>query len=207
MSNFTFDWKGETVMQFGNKAAVEWLIAGLGNPGSKYENTRHNMGFRTVELLAEQKGVKLNKVKFKSAYNICEFAGCRCLVMKPQTYMNLSGEAVREAAQFYKIPPDHVLVIYDDVSLPVGKLRVRPTGSAGGHNGIKNIIAHLGTQDFPRVKIGTGAPEDKDGMIDWVIGVPSQKEREVLLESFKRAIEAAACVIEHGCQRAMNDFN
>lgn len=196
-------------MLFGNKggSSVEWLIAGLGNPGSKYENTRHNMGFRTVELLAEQRGVKLNKVKFKSAYNIMEFAGARCLVMKPQTYMNLSGEAVREAAQFYKIPADHVLVIFDDVSLPVGKLRVRPTGSAGGHNGIKNIIAHLGTQDFPRIKIGTGAPEDKDGMIDWVIGVPSQKEREVLLESFKRAIEAAACVIEHGCQRAMNDFN
>ena len=196
-------------MLFGNKggSSVEWLIAGLGNPGAKYENTRHNMGFRTVELLAEQKGVKLNRVKFKSAYNIFEFAGARCLVMKPQTYMNLSGEAVREAAQFYKIPPDHVLVIYDDVSLPVGKLRVRPTGSAGGHNGIKNIIAHLGTQDFPRVKIGTGAPEDKDGMIDWVTGVPSQKEREVLLESFRRAIEAAACVIEHGCQRAMNDFN
>lgn len=196
-------------MLFGNKggSSVEWLIAGLGNPGSKYENTRHNMGFRTVELLAEQRGVKLNKVKFKSAYNLMEFAGARCLVMKPQTYMNLSGEAVREAAQFYKIPADHVLVIFDDVSLPVGKLRVRPTGSAGGHNGIKNIIAHLGTQDFPRIKIGTGAPEDKDGMIDWVIGVPSQKEREVLLESFKRAIEAAACVIEHGCQRAMNDFN
>lgn len=202
-----FNWKGETDMLFGNKSAVEWLIAGLGNPGSKYENTRHNMGFRTVELLAEQRGVKLNKVKFKSAYNLMEFAGARCLVMKPQTYMNLSGEAVREAAQFYKIPADHVLVIYDDVSLPVGKLRVRPTGSAGGHNGIKNVIAHLGTQDFPRIKIGTGAPEDKDGMIDWVTGVPSQKEREVLLESFKRAIEAAACVIEHGCQRAMNDFN
>ena len=133
---------------FGNKggSSVEWLIVGLGNPGPKYENTRHNMGFRTVELLAEQAGVKLNKVKFKSAYNVCEFAGVRCLVMKPQTYMNLSGEAVREAAQFYKIPPDRVLVIYDDVSLPVGKLRVRPTGSAGGHNGIKNIIAHLGTQ-------------------------------------------------------------
>ena len=164
-------------------------------------------GATGVELLAEQKGVKLNKVKFKSAYNLMEFAGARCLVMKPQTYMNLSGEAVREAAQFYKIPPDRVLVIYDDVSLPAGKLRVRPSGSAGGHNGIKNIIAHLGTQDFPRVKIGTGAPEDKDGMIDWVIGVPSQKEREVLLKAFKRAIEAAACVIEHGCQRAMNDFN
>ncbi len=193
---------------FGNKgSSVEWLVAGLGNPGQRYENTRHNMGFRTVELLAEQKGVKLNKVKFKSAYNIMEFAGARCLVMKPQTYMNLSGEAVREAARFYKIPADHVLVIFDDVSLPVGKLRVRPTGSAGGHNGIKNIIAHLGTQDFPRIKIGTGAPEEKEGMIDWVIGVPSQKEREVLLEAFKRAIQAAECVIEHGCQRAMNDFN
>ena len=195
-------------MLFGNKgSSVEWLIAGLGNPGTKYENTRHNMGFRTVELLAEQRGVKLNKVKFKSAYNLMEFAGARCRVMKPQTDLNRSGEAVREAAQFYKIPPDHVLVIYDDVALPVGKLRVRPTGSAGGHNGIKNIIAHLGTQDFPRIKIGTGAPEDKDGMIDWVIGVPSQTEREVLLEAFRRAIEAAACVIEHGCQRAMNDFN
>ena len=129
--------------------AVDWLIVGLGNPGQKYEHTRHNMGFLTVDLLAEQLNVKLNKVKFKSAYNIVRFGGQKCLVMKPQTYMNLSGEAVHEAAQFYKIPADHVLVIYDDVSLPVGKLRVRPTGSAGGHNGIKNIIAHLGTQEFP----------------------------------------------------------
>lgn len=196
-------------MLFGNNgpSSVEWLIAGLGNPGRKYENTRHNFGFRTVELLAEQRGVKLNKVKFKSAYNLMEFAGARCLVMKPQTYMNLSGEAVREAAQFYKIPPDHVLAIYDDVSLPVGKLRVRPSGSAGGHNGIKNIIAHLGTQDFPRIKIGAGAPGEDGDMIEWVIGVPSQKEREALLEVFKRAIQAAECVIEYGCQKAMNDFN
>ena len=128
--------------------------------------------------------------------------------MKPQTYMNLSGEAVREAVQFYKVPADHVLVIYDDVSLPVGKLRVRPTGSAGGHNGIKNIIAHLGTQDFPRVKIGTGAPAGGGAdMIDWVIGEPSKAEKKVLLESFERAIDAAACIIEYGCQKAMNDFN
>ncbi|MCI9001471.1 MAG: aminoacyl-tRNA hydrolase [Oscillibacter sp.] len=195
-------------MQFENRgSAVEWLIVGLGNPGKQYEHTRHNMGFLTVDLLAEEKAVKLNKVKFKAAYNLMEFAGARCLVMKPQTYMNLSGEAVREAAQFYKIPPERVLVIYDDVSLPVGKLRVRPSGSAGGHNGIKNIIAHLGTQDFPRVKIGTGAPGEGGDMIGWVIGVPSQKEREQLLDAFHRAIEAAACVIEHGCQRAMNDFN
>ena len=193
---------------FASKSAgPEWLVVGLGNPGQKYANTRHNMGFLTVDLLAEEKGVKLNKVKFKAAYNVLSFAGARCLVMKPQTYMNLSGEAVREAAQFYKIPADHVLVIYDDVSLPVGKIRVRPTGSAGGHNGIKNIIAHLGTQDFPRIKIGTGAPGQDGDMIDWVIGVPSQADRKVLLESFHRAIEAAACIIEHGCQKAMNDFN
>ena len=158
-------------------AAVDWLVVGLGNPGAKYEHTRHNMGFLAVDLA------------------------------KPQTYMNLSGEAVREAVQFYKIPADHVLVIYDDVSLPVGKLRVRPTGSAGGHNGIKNIIAHLGTQDFPRIKIGTGAPGEGGDMIDWVIGVPSQAERKVLVESFRRAIDAAECIIEHGCQKAMNDFN
>ena len=189
-------------------AAVDWLVVGLGNPGSKYEHTRHNMGFLTVDLLAEQAGVKLNKVKFKSAYNILRFAGAKCLVMKPQTYMNLSGEAVREAVQFYKLPPERVLVIYDDVSLPVGKIRVRPTGSAGGHNGIKNIIAHLGTQDFPRIKIGTGAPAGGGAeMIDWVIGVHSQAERKVLVESFRRAIEAAECIIEHGCQKAMNDFN
>ena len=181
---------------------------GLGNPGQKYEHTRHNMGFLTVDLLAEKTGVKLNKVKFKAAYNIMNFAGCKCLVMKPQTYMNLSGEAVREAVQFYKIPADHVLVIYDDISLPVGKLRVRPTGSAGGHNGIKNIIAHLGTQDFPRVKIGVGAPEGGGAeMVDWVIGAPSQAERKVLVESFEKAIQAAECIIAHGCQQAMNQFN
>ena len=195
-------------MPFGMKtSAVDWLIVGLGNPGSKYEHTRHNMGFLTVDLLAEKLGVKLNKVKFKAAYNIVNFAGCKCLVMKPQTYMNLSGEAVREAAQFYKVPADHILVIYDDVSLPVGKLRVRPSGSAGGHNGIKNIIAHLGTQDFPRVKIGVAAPGDAGDMIDWVIGVPSQAERKILAESFEKAIDAAECIIIDGCQKAMNGFN
>ena len=187
---------------------VSWLLVGLGNPGSKYESTRHNMGFLTVDLLAEQLNVKLNKVKFKSAYNIVRFGGQKCLVMKPQTYMNLSGEAVHEAVQFYKIPADHVLVIYDDVSLPVGKLRVRPTGSAGGHNGIKNIIAHLGTQEFPRIKIGTGAPSGGGAeMIDWVIGVPSQAERKILVESFETAIKAAEDIIENGCQKAMNDYN
>ena len=196
-------------MLFGNKSgAVDWIIVGLGNPGEKYEHTRHNMGFLTVDLLAEKTGVKLNKVKFKAAYNMMNFAGCKCLVMKPQTYMNLSGEAVREAAQFYKVPAERVLVIYDDVSLPVGKLRVRPTGSAGGHNGITHIIAHLGSQDFPRVKIGVGAPEgaEKD-MVGHVIGVPSQAERKILAESFEKAVDAAECIIRYGCQKAMNEYN
>lgn len=191
-------------------SGVDWIVAGLGNPGEKYAKTRHNMGFLTVDLLAEQQSVKLNKVKFKAAYNILRFGGARVLVMKPQTFMNLSGEAVREAAQFYKIPPERVLVIYDDVSLPVGKLRVRPSGSAGGHNGIKSIIAHLGTDRFPRIKIGVGDPggtgPDRD-MIDWVIGVPSQADRKLLLDTFARAVDAAACIIENGCEKAMNDFN
>ena len=195
-------------MLFGNRSSAVGLADRRpGDPGQKYEHTRHNMGFLTVDLLAEEAGVKLNKVKFKSAYNMVSFAGQRCLVMKPQTYMNLSGEAVGEAARFYKIPAGHVLVIYDDISLPVGKIRVRPTGSAGGHNGIKSIIAHLGTQDFPRIKIGTGAPGEGGDMVDWVIGVPSQADRKILLESFRRAIGAAECILEHGCQKAMNDFN
>ena len=197
-------------MLFGNKggSSVEWLIAGLGNPGSKYENTRHNMGFRTVELLAEQRGVKLNKVKFKSAYNLMEFAGARCLVMKPQTYMNLSGEAVREAAQFYKIPADHVLVIFDDVSLPVGKLRVRPTGSAGGHNGIKNIIAHLHSENFPRLRLGVGGKPHPDyDMADWVLGKLRGEDRKVLDEAAERTAEAVACFLKDGPQKAMNQFN
>ena len=190
--------------------AVDWLIVGLGNPGQKYEHTRHNMGFLTVDLLAEQLNVKLNKVKFKSAYNIVRFGGQKCLVMKPQTYMNLSGEAVHEAVQFYKIPADHVLVIYDDVSLPVGKLRVRPTGSAGGHNGIKNIIAHLGTDVFPRVKIGAGAPAGGGAeMVDWVIGEPSPADKKLLLEAANRAVDAAERIVsdDGDCQKAMNLFN
>ena len=188
--------------------AVDWLIVGLGNPGQKYEHTRHNMGFLTVDLLAEQLNVKLNKVKFKSAYNIVRFGGQKCLVMKPQTYMNLSGEAVHEAVQFYKIPADHVLVIYDDVSLPVGKLRVRPTGSAGGHNGLKNIIQHLGTDGFPRIKIGVGMPAHPDHeMIDWVIGKPQGEEAKVLRATLDRAAEAALCLMEEGADAAMNRFN
>lgn len=185
-----------------------FLIVGLGNPGNEYAETRHNVGFMAVDCLAEKYCFSPFKAKFDGLIADGSIGGEKVLLLKPQTYMNLSGEAVHEAAQFYKIPADHVLVIYDDVSLPVGKLRVRPTGSAGGHNGIKNIIAHLGTQDFPRIKIGTGAPSGGGAeMIDWVIGVPSQAERKILAESFENAVKAAEDIIENGCQKAMNDYN
>lgn len=196
-------------MLFGKRSGgVAWLVVGLGNPGEQYRNTRHNMGFLTLDLLAEREKIKINRIRFHAVTADMTFGGERVLLMKPQTYMNLSGEAVREAAQFYKIPADHVLVIYDDVSLPVGKLRVRPSGSAGGHNGIKNIIAHLGTDVFPRIKIGIGAPDGTDrDMVGWVIGSPSQPERKALLDAFSRAIDAAECIIREGTDKAMNQFN
>ena len=196
-------------MLFGNKSsAVDWLVAGLGNPGQKYQNTRHNMGFLTVELLAEQRGVKLNKVKFKSAYNILSFAGHRCLVMKPQTYMNLSGEAVGEAARFYKIPPERVLVISDDVSLPLGKLRIRKSGSAGGHNGLKNIILHLGTEGFPRLKIGVGGKPHPDyDMADWVLSKFTGEDKKVIDAAIERAADAVECFLREGVDKAMGKFN
>lgn len=192
-----------------DRPPIAWIIAGLGNPGQQYANTRHNMGFLTVDLLAERYDVKLNKVKFKAAYHTLTFGGARCLVMKPQTYMNLSGEAVQAAAAFYKIPSDHVLVIYDDISLPVGKIRVRASGSAGGHNGIKSIIQHLGTEQFPRVKIGVGAPDESGEMVSWVTGTPSRADRETLLDSIDRAVGAAECIVAHDgdCREAMNRYN
>ena len=187
---------------------VNWLLVGLGNPGTKYESTRHNMGWLALDSLMEKENFKLNKLRFKAWTGILEKSGNKILVMKPQTYMNLSGESVGEAARFYKVPADHVVVISDDVSLPAGKLRIRKSGSAGGHNGLKNIIQHLGTDGFPRIKIGVGMPAHPDHeMIDWVIGVPSQAERKILVESFETAIKAAEDIIENGCQKAMNDYN
>ena len=196
-------------MLFGRKSGgIQWLIVGLGNPGEKYARTRHNLGFLALDLLAERQKLKINRIKYKALVAETEFGSARCLLMKPQTYMNLSGEAVREAAQFYKIPSDHVLVIYDDVSLPVGKLRVRPSGSAGGHNGIKNIIAHLGTDVFPRVKVGVGAPSHPDyDMVDWVIGSFSAQEKKIVDEALDRALDAAECIISCGVTEAQNRFN
>ena len=187
---------------------AEWLVVCLGNPGDKYDGTRHNVGFMVADEIGEREHIPIQKLKFKALTNTCELGGAKVLLMKPITYMNLSGEAVGEAARFYKIPSDHVLVIYDDVSLPLGKLRIRDKGSAGGHNGIKNIIAHLGTDVFPRVKVGVGAPSHPDyDMVDWVIGSFSAQERKIVDEALDRALDAAECIISRGVTEAQNRFN
>ncbi len=192
----------------GHNGGIRWLVVGLGNPGSKYENTRHNMGFMAVDLLGEQEHFSCTKVRFKALTATCELGGEKVLVMKPQTYMNLSGESVGEAARFYKIPPEHVLVISDDISLPVGKLRIRAGGSAGGHNGLKNIIQHLGTDQFPRIKVGVGSPQQAGcEVVDWVIGKPLGGDEKVLQEVLAKAAQAVSVVIEQGSDKAMNRFN
>ena len=186
---------------------VQWLLVCLGNPGKEYANTRHNIGFLAADALEKRTGVKFNKLKYRALTGEVTLGGQRVLVVKPQTYMNLSGEAVKLAGGFYKIPPDHILVLYDDVSLPLGKLRIRASGSAGGHNGIKNIIAHLGTDAFPRIKVGVGAPQREDGLVDWVIGSFTASERKVVDAAIERALDAAECVIEKGVSEAQNRFN
>ncbi|MBQ2062759.1 MAG: aminoacyl-tRNA hydrolase [Oscillospiraceae bacterium] len=185
-----------------------WLLVGLGNPGLKYESTRHNMGFLAVDKLAENEHFKFNKLRFKAWTATATLGGEKVLVMKPQTYMNLSGESVGQAARFYKIPPEHVLVISDDISLPAGKLRIRANGSAGGHNGLKNIIQHLGSDQFPRIKVGVGMPDNADyDIADWVTGHPMGDEQKPLMEALDKAVAAVPVLIRDGVDKAQNKFN
>ena len=190
------------------KPTYDWLIAGLGNPGPEYEKTRHNTGFMSLDLLAARLQVKVSKERFKALTAQADFDGQRLLLMKPLTFMNASGIAIEAAAHFYKIPPERVLVLFDDISLPVGKLRIRKNGSAGGHNGLKNIIQHLGTDQFPRIKVGVGAPGQAGyDVVDWVIGRPLGEDQKVLMEALDRAGDAAEVLISQGPDRAMNRFN
>ena len=185
-----------------------WIVAFLGNPESKYERTRHNAGFMAAEVLAEKYRIKTNKLRFHAFTALEDFGGERVYFMRPTTYMNLSGDAVAPAAAFYKIPPERVIVVYDDMALPPGKLRVKRNGSAGGHNGIKSIIAKLGTDQFPRVKIGIGSPPHPDyDVVDWVIGKMSDAEYKTIREAAERALEAVEEIIQKGVNAAMNDFN
>ena len=195
-------------MLFSSRGGPEWLVVFLGNPGLKYEGTRHNAGFMTADALSKKKNIAINKARFQALTAQADLGGARVLLMKPQTYMNLSGQAVSQAARFYKIPPERVLVVSDDVSLPVGKLRIRTKGSAGGHNGLKNIIALLGTEDFPRIRLGVGAPPHPEyEMMDWVLSVFRDQDAEDMAKAAQRAAEAVECYIEKGPDKAMNLFN
>lgn len=187
---------------------VEWLVVGLGNPGSQYANTRHNAGFRTLERYCARSGQKIESLKFRARVGDGVLGGKRVLFVMPQTFMNLSGEAVRDAAEFYKIPPERVLVLSDDVSLDVGTLRVRSKGSAGGQNGLKNIIYHLKSEDFPRVKIGVGKkPHPEYDLADWVLSRFTPEEQRAIDTACDDAIDAAACVIAEGYAAAAQKFN
>ena len=187
---------------------LTWIVAGLGNPGLEYEPTRHNAGFRTMDELAKQCGVKLDQMKFKSDCGEAMLGEVRCLLMKPTTYMNLSGDAIAAAANFYKIPPEQVLVIYDDISLPPGKLRLRRKGSAGGHNGIKSIIAQLGTEEFPRIRVGVGAkPNPQYDLADWVLSKFSEEDMTALQPALEHAADAAKKIVSGDMNGAMNLYS
>lgn len=195
-------------MIFGKKSGVTWLAVFLGNPGPKYEWTRHNAGFLTCDALAKKLGVNVNRARFKALTATCDIGGESVMLMKPQTYMNNSGEAAAEAARFYKIPSEHVIVVSDEVSLPVGRLRIRQKGSAGGHNGLKSIIAQLDSDQFPRIRLGVGAPPHPDyDMADWVLSVFRDQDAADIADAAKRAAEAVECYITEGPERAMNRFN
>ena len=192
-----------------NKASgVSWLVVFLGNPGKKYENSRHNVGFMTADMLEKRLGVRINRLRSRSLTARCELGGVGALLVKPQTYMNLSGESVRPLADFYKVPPARILVVSDEVSLPVGKLRLRRSGSAGGHNGLKSIMAALGTEEFPRLRIGVGAPPHPDyDMADWVLaGFHGQDAKDIAV-AVERAADAVTCCLRAGVDTAMNQYN
>ena len=189
-------------------SSLDWIVVFLGNPGDKYENTRHNVGFMTADALGEKLNKPIQRLKFKALTNVVEYGGCRVLLMKPTTYMNLSGEAVREACMFYKLPPERVLVVSDDVSLPVGKIRLRRNGTAGGHNGLRSIIGQLHSDQFPRLKIGVGAKPHPDyDMADWVLGRFQGEDKRTVDAAVKRAADAIECLLKEGPDRAMSKFN
>lgn len=183
------------------------IIVGLGNPTREYQGTRHNVGFSVIYELAEQYNIKVDTKKHKALIGKGIIGGEKVILAMPQTFMNLSGESVRELVDYYKCDNDDIIVVYDDISLDVGKLRIRAKGSAGGHNGIKNIIAHLGTQEFPRIKVGVGEKPARMDLADYVLGRFSKDEEPVIRESSRKACDAIKCIIENDIETAMNRFN
>jgi len=187
---------------------VSWIAVFLGNPGLRYENTRHNAGFITADIIAKELGVKINRAKFNSLTTVATFGGEQVLLLKPQTYMNLSGNALRQAMRFYKIPLENIVVVTDDLALPIGKLRVRRRGSSGGHNGLRDIISKCGGEDFPRIRIGVGAPPHEDyDTADWVLSKPSDEDAKLISDAALRAAAALEMIIMRGIEHAMTQFN
>ena len=186
----------------------EYLIAGLGNPGKKYEFTRHNSGYLCLDKLAQKLNIKINRIRFKSLSADVTICGHRCLLLKPQTFMNSSGEAVREAADFYKVPIEKIIVVFDDISLPCGNMRIRRSGTDGGHNGVKNIIYHLKSNNFPRIKIGVGAKPHPDmELMDWVLSSFKKEELEVLRSTADKACDALELMVGGDIEKAMALYN
>lgn len=186
----------------------EFIVVGLGNPGNKYTLTRHNSGFLCLDMLSEKFNFRIDRLKFKSLICDTKINGHRCIVMKPQTFMNNSGEAVRECASFYKIPPERVIVIYDDISLDVGKLRIRRKGTDGGHNGIKSIIYHLNSDQFPRIKVGCGKKPHPDyDLADWVLSEFKKDEQKSLEPALENACKALELLLDNQIDKAMNLYN
>ena len=197
-------------MLFKKKApgGVDYLIVGLGNPGAKYATTRHNVGFNAADFIADELSVSINKLKFKGLYAQTSIGSSKVLIIKPQTFMNESGVCVKAFADFYKISPQNVIVIFDDVSLDVGKMRIRRKGSAGGHNGIKSIISHLGSEDFPRIKIGVGQKPHPDyDLADWVLGSIPLKDRDIINENNKNVYDAVRDILNGDFEAAMGKYN
>ncbi len=195
-------------MLFGGSKGVEQLIVFLGNPGEQYEHTRHNVAWAVADALAEDLGVPIQRLKFRALTHVCTVGGKKAMLMKPVTYMNLSGEAVGEAARFYKLTPQQVLVVCDDVALPPGKLRLRAQGSAGGHNGLKSVEQHLSSQDYPRLRVGVGSKPHPDfDLADWVLARPQGEDAKAIDDAVARAAKAIPDILKLGVQRAQERVN
>lgn len=193
---------------FFSKGGAEWIVAFLGNPGLKYNGTRHNAGFMAADAMEKKLSVSINKMRFKALTQTADIGGKKVLLMKPQTYMNLSGDAIAQAANFYKVPPERVIVVSDETALPIGRLRIRRGGSAGGHNGLKSVIARLGTDQFPRIRLGVGdKPHPDYDMADWVLSAFKGQDAADMELVAKKAADAVECYITEGADRAMNKFN
>lgn len=193
---------------FFSKGGAEWIVAFLGNPGLKYNGTRHNAGFMAADAMEKKLGVSINKMRFKALTQTVDIGGKKVLLMKPQTYMNLSGDAIVQAANFYKVLPERVIVVSDETALPIGRLRIRRGGSAGGHNGLKSVIARLGTDQFPRIRLGVGdKPHPDYDMADWVLSAFKGQDAADMELVAKKAADAVECYITEGADRAMNKFN